>query len=173
MALFSRRPRPPAQILEEAATRCGESPADVARRVLAFGSGQDTWVVALTDKLVLHDGDEWIVATWPQVRGGTWSGDDRLGVTLLDGSTRSLRLSDPGRVPEVFQERVEAAILVEDRIPVPRGEVVISGRRSPDPDRPGPVLWHAMAVGGADLSDPQVKARVLRATNRLRAEWDI
>ncbi len=148
-------------------------------------------MVALRDALALRhpdagDGDvggggaagPWRVLEWPEVRSGSWDGETgRLSVTTLDGTTQRLKLTEPGRLPGVFHERVQATILVEERISVPGGEVLVSGRRQPagvDTGSQGQrVVWHAVAIGRADLADPQVSRLVVAATERLRSDYEL
>ena len=169
-------------LIDDLARFLGESSAAVGRRVLAAAGGPQDAAVALRDALAIRHGGagespEWRVLQWPEVRSGAWDGEtDRLRVTTLDGGTIALHLGDPGKLPGVFFERVQATILVQERVPVPGGEVLISGRRQPpgaDSATEPAVVWHAMAVGPTDLSDPEVARRVLAATERLRADYEL
>ncbi len=176
-------------LLAELASRLGESPASVTRRRLASARGPVDAVVALRDALALRHpdagstdagsaADPWRVLQWPEVRSGAWDGGTGLlSVTTLDGSTQRLQLSEPGRLPGVFHERVQSTILVEERIPVPGGEVLVSGRRQPagagTTAAEQHVVWHAVAIGRADLTDPGVSRLVIAATERLRADYEL
>ncbi|MDA8437450.1 MAG: hypothetical protein M0Z51_01160 [Propionibacterium sp.] len=175
-------------LIKDLASRLGESPASVTRRRLASARGPVDAVVALRDALALRHSeagqpeaettDPWRVLQWPEVRSGAWDGETgRLSVTMLDGSTQRLQLSEPGRLPGVFHERVQSTILVEERIPVPGGEVLVSGRRQPagadTTTGERPVVWHAVAIGRADLTEPGVSRLVIAATERLRADYEL
>ncbi len=173
MAWFPRRGRPPADVLSGAADALHEQPHSLNRRVMGWGHGDGVDVLVLSDALVVRRDAGWTATPWQQIQRGSWDGREHLTVTLLDGTAMDLRLTDPGRVPGLFQERVETSILVERRIEVPGGEVLLSGRRSPDPSRAEPVLWHALSVGRVDLSDPSVSAAVVQATDKLRADYEI
>lgn len=178
-------------LIAELASDLGEPTASVRRRRLASARGPVDAVVALRDALALRrpgsDGPTggqaasaktWEVLQWPEVRSGAWDGESgRLSVTMLDGSSQRFQLSDPGRLPGVFHERVQATILVEERITVPGGEVLVSGRRQPAGVTSGAggqqVVWHAVAIGRADLDNPAVARLVVATTERLRADYEL
>ena len=156
-----------------------ESPHAVERRTLASASGSEESVVALREAVAVRQPDsQWRVLQWPEVRSGAWDGEtNRLTITTLDGNTLALHVNDPGRLPAVFFERVQATILVEERVRVPGGEVVVSGRRQPagvvTGSEEAAVVWHAMAIGPVDLNDPAVSRLVVAATERLRADYEL
>lgn len=154
-----------------------ETPGAVRRRALATARGAEDSAVALREGLALRrSASGWRVLQWPEVRSGSWDGEtNRLTVTTLDGGSTVLRFDDPGLLPGVFFERVQATILVEERVKVPGGEVLVSGRRQPAgvPGDESPVVWHALAIGPADLNDPAVSRLVVAATERLRADYEL
>ena len=167
MGLFSKS-RPDAAEVDALATKLGRRP-----RALAWGSGPDTYVLGLPEGLGVRRGAEWDVIGWHEIESGGWKADaQELAWRLDDDTEGAVALDEPGSVPELFKERVEASIVIEQYIDVPGGRVVIAGRRDlADPT--SAIVWHAMPVGGARLDNPAVRQRVLDATARLRADYEI
>ncbi len=171
-------------LIADLASFLGESPQQVRRRTMATASGPRDAAVALREGLALRAAGSgeaasgWRVLQWPEVRSGSWDGETTtLRVTTLEDERLAVQLSEPGRLPEVFVDRVQATLLVEERVKVPGGEVLVSGRRQPagvGPSGEGhAIVWHAMAIGPADLNDPEVSRLVLAATERLRADYEL
>jgi len=146
-----------------------------ASRVLAHASGPDAEVLCVVDALALRRAGEWTLIEWQMVQSGGWKGErSRLEWQLADQSRGHVVLDDPGRVPEVFQERVNASIIIQQGFDVPGGgRVMIAGRRSLVPgEQDRPLVWQAVAQGKAKLPDPQVRQFVLDATASLRADYE-
>jgi len=171
-------------LIADLAAFLGEPPQQVRRRTLATASGPRDGVVALREGLALRGAEVgepasgWRVLQWPEVRSGSWDGETTtLRITTLEDERLAVRLTEPGLLPEVFVDRVQATLLVEERVKVPGGEVLVSGRRQPagvGPSAEGPaIVWHAMAIGPADLNDPEVSRLVVAATERLRADYEL
>lgn len=171
-------------LIADLASFLGESLQQVRRRTLATASGPQDALVALREGLALRGGtageaaSRWRVLQWPEVRSGSWDGETAtLRITTLEDERLAVQLSEPGLMPEVFFDRVQATILVEERVRVPGGEVLVSGRRQPagvGPSGEGAaIVWHAMAIGSADLNDPEVSRLVVAATERLKADYGL
>lgn len=144
-------------------------------RVLAHAEGPDADVLVLVDALAVRRAGGWTVVPWQMIQTGGWKGErGHLEWQLADQTKDSVALRDPGRVPESFQERVNASIIVQQSFEVPSGgRVVIAGRRSLTPgDEAQPPVWQAVAQGAAKLSDPQVREFVLATTAALRADFE-
>lgn len=142
--------------------------------LLAWASGPRVELLAFTDHLAVQRGQQWQRIGWHEVRTGGWKSEsDELHWRLLDGSTERLALTEPGRVPEVFRERVNASIVLDETFPVPSGgAVLVSARR--DLGNPEPrLLWSATSVQGARMSDPEVSDLATRALGLLRADYDL
>lgn len=173
MALFSR---PAGGRDDGLAAHLGLGAKAARAAELARGTGADgLLVVALRTTLAVREDGAWRTIDWQLVRDGTWDGaGGMLRAELLDGRKLAWCLEDAGHVPEVFAERVQASILVSERIRVPGGEVVLTGRRTPSASRADarPVLWHAMAVGAARLDEPRTSEIVRCATERLRTDYE-
>ena len=78
-------------------------------------------------------------------------------------------VGDPGRLPELFQERVQASTVVQSVVDGTRGQVQIVGRRSLGEE--SALHWYAVPSGGADLEDPATRDAVVAETDRLAAEY--
>ncbi|WP_130865208.1 hypothetical protein [Acidipropionibacterium timonense] len=148
-------------------------------RALAWGRGRTdrpVTAVATEDGLVVvpEDGAAGAVAWHEVIRGGWRKEESTLWWTLLDHSRVDVVLEDPGRLPEVFDERVTASIVCQDSVGVPGGRAVVAGRRRAgrlgreDPS----ILWTVVALGDADLTDPQTERLVLERSATLKAQWE-
>lgn len=140
-------------------------------RVLAWAPAESGAVVALPERLAVLDGDGWTSIGWHEVLRGGWDADaSALHWTGPDGG-RSVPLADPGRLPEVFRERVEATILVQRSVDLARGRfVIVSARR--DPWGEAPVAWALHPGPGVRLEDPDTAEQAAAALERLRAEYE-
>ena len=83
-------------------------------------------------------------------------------------------MDQPGDITGVFQSQVNATILCQEGVDVPGGRVVVAGRRRAGAlgRRDPSILWTAMAVGEADLSDPETKQLVLEHSEDLKGRWE-
>lgn len=143
----------------------------------AMGSGPRVLVLACTECLaVRREGSEatWQFVGWHMVNRGGWNAERGvLKWSFADGEGDEVALDEPGRVPEVFRDRVQASILVDQRYEAPGGgQVIIAGRRQlgvPD----APVVWQATTVGAARLTDPAVANFVVQRTNELRGDFGV
>ncbi|WP_203567106.1 hypothetical protein [Aestuariimicrobium ganziense] len=167
MRLF--RSKPPTALTDDLATHLGRRP-----RVLARGTGPGVEVLTLVEALAVQRDGHWTIIEWHLVQSGGWRAErGRLEWRLADQSRDRVELSEPGRVPETFQERVNASIIIQQTYDAPGGgRVMIAGRRSLVPGRGDQEpVWQAVTQGGAKLSDPQVREFVLDTTARLRADY--
>ncbi|CAA9246805.1 MAG: hypothetical protein AVDCRST_MAG57-1832, partial [uncultured Blastococcus sp.] len=78
----------------------------------------------------------------------------------------------PGRLPELFRERVEATIVVRQFVPLAgdRG-VTVSARRPLGGG--GPIVWHTSLTRGLSWRTPGVREAVDDALAQTRAEFDM
>jgi hypothetical protein len=83
-------------------------------------------------------------------------------------------LTDPAKVPAVFQERVAASIVFERFVPLTdrsdRG-VVVNGRRDLA-EGPVAIGWHATLTRGVTWRTPGVRDLADAAILELRREYD-
>jgi hypothetical protein len=115
----------------------------------------------------------WQHVGWHLVERGGWNAElHQLSWVQLDGRRGAVRLSQPGRLPELFRERVEATIVVRQFVPL-AGErgVTISARR--DLGAGGRIDWHASLTRGLSLQSAAVRQAVEDALAATRAEYDM
>ena len=151
-----------------------------APRILAWAESEPGHVVASPAGLSVTDGaGRWHHVGWHEIESGGWNGEtrkltwSRYAELVTEGARHgSAVLSAPGRLPEVFRERVAASIVVERFLPV-SGErgVVLHGRR--DLAQPDPVIsWHATLGRGLSWRTPGLRAVVDQSLAELRTEYD-
>ncbi|CAI9411139.1 hypothetical protein AESSP_02588 [Aestuariimicrobium sp. T2.26MG-19.2B] len=166
--VFGRKTLPPA------VSRDLESRVPGAR-ALAWAAGpDDSWAVALDSALAIGRRGQWEVHGWHLLQAGGWNRDSSsLRWTTNTDERGSIVLDDPGRVPEVFNERVMASIVVQQNFDAPGGgRVMVAGRRALGAAG-GATVWQAVSQGRADLDDPQVRAFVLARTTELQEQYDL
>lgn len=123
-----------------------------------------------------HDG-AWKHVGWHRIERGSFSAEDqRLSWTTYDSGPGHVLLAEPGRVPEVFRERVAASIAVEEFIPLDdrsdtQHGVIVSGRRDLSRQEPE-IIWHASLPNGVSGETPGIDDLADAAIDRLRAEYD-
>ncbi|MCI1747929.1 MAG: hypothetical protein LKI24_07415 [Acidipropionibacterium sp.] len=145
--------------------------------VLAWGTGQrhggPVTAVAVDEGLALvaGDGSSEAVAWHEVVKGGWRAETSTLWWSFLDGESDDVRLDRAGDLPEVFNDRVMASIVVREPIETQGGTAVVAGRRRLGSLDDGQILWTAMADGQADLTDPETERLVLERTAELKKEW--
>jgi hypothetical protein len=144
------------------------------RAVLAIGTSEDGQVVATADSLWYPTGDGWSRQPWHQIVHGGWDrADSLLRWRDTDRVEHSVHLTQTGRLPEVFNERVTESIVVQRMVNLTGpGAAVITARR--DLGRPDAELeWRVEPTTGtrpaAVAADPQVSAELAR----LRSEYDV
>jgi hypothetical protein len=138
-------------------------------RVLAAARLVDgTWAAATGTALVLP-GER---LDWVNVEHAEWADDtETLVVDLVhDTRRRTLRLDQPGRLPETVRERVTASIVASRRYPVQgrAGVRVVARRRTSDDD----LLWQVVADAGLDPEDERVRAVADAGLAEMRRELD-
>ena len=160
MALFSRRERPPAELV-----------AAVGKddRVVSWADADGGGVVAATPKgLWWPDGDGLRCMPWQHIDKVIWQ-DGRLFVIeadvlddllLVDRPPVSVALAKPRDLPPTVRKRVEANIVRTELVAVPGGAVRFVARRRPGRD--GVTWWARLEPGTPDSADVRsaVRARV-------------
>lgn len=145
----------------------------VGRPITATGN-DGLWIVVLPDALAEQRADGWRFVGWHEIDRGGWnSQNSELTWELVDGRRGSVLLDDPGRVPEVFAERVAASIVVQQHVEIDgtREGAVISARRDLG-DRSAPLLWRTRRGRGTPDSI-EVQHVLAAETQRLRTDYDI
>lgn len=141
-------------------------------RVLAWAKVEDGVAAGLPDRLAVRRGDAWTHVAWDDVVSGGWDDQaSRLDWVTGDGAD-GVALAEPGRLPELFRERVQASILLQQHLEIAgTGGVTVTARRNPADPR-AEVRWVVLPRRGARLDDPRVAAVVEPEVARLRAEWE-
>lgn len=115
----------------------------------------------------------WSHVGWHRIERGSWNGEARrLSWTSYDGVRGAASLQTPGRIPELFRERIAASIAVEEIVQVGGGRsVVVSARRDlSTPD--GLLEWQTSLSQGLTWQQPGLRALAEDVLARLRAEYD-
>ena len=146
-------------------------------RILAWARSSDGYVVGSLAVLSLGaaeagaDGAGWRHLGWHEIEHGGWNAESRsLSWTLYGGRRGRVELADPGRLPELFRERVAASIVVERFVPI-RGErgVTVTARR--DLGASAAVSWHSTLTRGLSWSGEGVAEEAARACAELQSEY--
>ena len=168
MALSLRRPdRLPSDIRSVVGLGSGE-------RVLSWGreEASGTTVVATNHALYAVDaaGVRTLHRPWHEVDGGTWSAElASITVTWVDGSRPSQWvLGATSLVPETLRERVQASVVLAQRIELgPRRTAKVALRQ----DLGGGGLVEQVVLGrGVRADDPELVARTEAALVYLREQ---
>jgi hypothetical protein len=147
--------------------------------VLAWARSSTGFCVAGPATFAYGDGLTFTHVGWHQIERGGWNVETRrLSWTLYPGAGERrhgfAELREPGRLPEVFRERVAASLVLEQFVPLQPGDtrgVVVAARR--DLGVPAaPLTWHSTLTRGVSWQTPGVAELAEEAVARLRAEWD-
>jgi hypothetical protein len=142
---------------------------DDARAPLRLAAGERVLAAArLSDGLWLVATDRGLVGTdlrqdWSSITHAQWYDEESsLAVAWLDGTgiahETTLRIDEPGLLPETVHERVTATILLSRHVRVAgRSGVRVVARRQPGADE---LLWQVVPDPGVEAQDPQVRARI-------------
>jgi hypothetical protein len=147
-------------------------------RILAWAGGPSrsgTEQFCIGSPAVLSYGGPtgWKHVGWHLIERGGWNGElHQLSWVQLDGRRDAVQLDKPGRLPELFRERVEASIVVKQFVPL-AGErgVTISARR--DLGAAGGIDWHTSLTRGLSAQSQAVQQAVDDALAATRAEYDM
>jgi hypothetical protein len=141
-------------------------------RILAWARGPDGYVVGSPAALSWGT-EEWRHVGWHEIERGGWNAETaQLRWVQYGGRRGSVRLEEPGRVPELFRERVAASIAVERFVSIQgdRG-VIVTARR--DLGRDAEISWHTSLTRGLTWQTDGVRAVADEAMARLRTEFDL
>jgi hypothetical protein len=115
----------------------------------------------------------WTHLGWHEIERGGWNAETTTLSWILYGGRRgSVTLEKPGRLPELFRERIAATIALERFVPVAgdRG-VIVTARR--DLAAGGAISWHSTLTRGLTWHSEGVQAAADRAMAELRSEYDL
>lgn len=144
-----------------------------APRILAWAGEGDQLAIGSPSVLSTGDPGGWQHVGWHEIERGGWNDElHRLSWVRVDGRRGEVELAVPGRLPELFRERVEATIVLRQFVPL-AGErgVTISARRPLG--QPGPLDWHTSLTRGLTWQTAGVREAVDDALARTRAEFDM
>jgi hypothetical protein len=148
-----RRRRPPAEV------------ADLipeGQRLLAWAIADTGAAVLATDRALVHqDG----ATPWEAVEKATWE-SGRLTIAPVDGPPLQWDFgAEETALPIAVRDRVQASIVVAERVDLPGGAALITARRPP---RGGSPAWTVIFDSGLDPSDPELQAAATAEVERLR-----
>jgi hypothetical protein len=141
-------------------------------RILAWARGREGFVIGSPAALSWSAQDEWTHVGWHEIERGEWNAETAtLSWTLLGGGRGAVSLEEPGRLPELFRERIAATIALERFVPVTgdRG-VIVTARRNLAAD--GSITWYTTLTRGLTWHSEGVQAAADRAMAELRNEYD-
>ena len=143
-------------------------------RILAWGRTPDGYCIGAPAHLSYGNTGGWSLVGWHEIERGGWNADtSRLRWTRYTGVRDLVELTEPGRLPELFRERVAASIVLEKVVPVHGGRgVTITGRR--DLGNPeSAIVWHTRLGTGLSWDGEGVESIVDQALAEVRTEYDI
>ena len=142
--------------------------------VLAVGATAAGQVVATADSLWFASDAGWQRQPWHLITHGGWDGaGHRLHWRDRDQASVSLELTETGRLPDVFNERVTDSIVVQRVVDLATsGSAVITARRDlgkADAD----LDWRVEPAPGTSSAAVDADPIVASELARLRAEYDV
>jgi hypothetical protein len=147
-------------------------------RVLGWAKTPTGFCIASPAAFSFGDQLAWQHLGWHEIERGGWNSErNKLSWVryAAPGGVPThgvLELTEPGRVPELFRERISATIAVERFVPL-AGErgVIIAARR--DLGGSGAVVWHGTLTRGLSWQTDGVRSAVDQAMGQLKSEYDI
>ncbi len=149
------------------------SPVSRTPRILAWAESLDGFCIGTPGALSYQRDGAWHHVGWHEMERGGWDVETRrLSWLRYDGAEGSVGLGEPGRVPELFRERVAASIAVQKFVAL-AGErgVTITARR--DLGDESEITWHSSLTRGLTWQTEGVRDAVDRAVAELRTEYDL
>jgi hypothetical protein len=152
-------------------------------RILAWATTPDGFAIGSPSVLSLgsasappgeHSAGAWLHLGWHEIERGGWDSDTgRLGWVLYGGERGQAELLEPGRLPEVFRERVAASIVLERSVPIlNRRSVMISARRDLAAGADA-ITWNTTLERGLSWQGEGVRQAVDDAVAQVRTEYDL
>jgi hypothetical protein len=142
-------------------------------RILAWAASPGGFVIGSPAALSWEGEEGWTHVGWHEIERGGWNTETAtLSWTLHGGRRGSVTLDQPGRLPELFRERIAATIALERFVPVAgdRG-IIVTARRDLADD--GAISWHSSLTRGLTWHSEGVQAAADRAMAELRSEYDL
>lgn len=141
-------------------------------RILAWTATADGFCIGSAGALSYGDQAAWTHLGWHEIERGGWDAEThRLSWQRYEGEPGFVELGVPGRLPELFRERVAASIALEKFVPL-TGErgVVITARR--DLGAGADIAWHATLTRGLSWQTRGVTETVEAVLAEVRTEYD-
>ena len=148
-------------------------PARNSGRILVWARAADGYCIGTPARFSYGDETSWSHLGWHEIEHGTWNSETALlSWTRHGGGRGSVQLTEPGRMPELFRERIAATIALERFVPL-AGErgVTITARRNLDDA--GAISWHSTLTRGLTWQTEGVREAADQAMARLRLEYDL
>ncbi len=142
-------------------------------RILAWAEAQDGFVLGGPAVLSYGSEREWTHVGWHQIERGGWNAETRrLSWQQHGGKRGAVELVRPGRLPELFRERIEASIVMEKFVAL-AGErgVIVTARR--DLGSAGTITWHSTLTRGLSWQTDGVRDAVDAVMAEVRTEYDL
>jgi hypothetical protein len=151
---------------------------DRPARIFAWARTSTGYGIASPSTLSYGDENGWKHIGWHEIERGGWNAElGKLSWVLHATPGKSsprctLVLVKPGRLPELFRERISATIAIERFVPLlgERG-VTITARR--DLGASDTIAWHSTLTRGLSWDADGVRAAVDQAMEQLRTEYDV
>lgn len=143
-------------------------------RILAWATTPEGFAIASPSALSFGNESGWSHLGWHEIERGGWDEQSgRLTWVRYGGDEGELSLTEPGRLPEVFRERVAASIVLEKFVPILNGRsVLISGRRDLADGDPQ-ITWNSTLQRGLTWQTEGVRAATEEAIAQVRTEYDM
>jgi hypothetical protein len=143
-------------------------------RILAWARTPNGVCIGSPSLLSYGNESAWRHVGWHEIEHGGWNSEtDKLSWSSYEGRREFIELAEPGRMPELFRERVSASIVAERFVPI-AGErgVTVSGRR----DLAGTsavITWHQTLGRGLSWNSGEVRTVADAALAELQAEYGL
>ena len=140
--------------------------------MLAWAEAADGFCIGSPGWLCYGSAEGWTQVGWHEIERGGWNVETRtLSWVRHDGGRGSVALAEPGRLPELFRERVEASIMIKKYVPLvgERG-VTVTARR--DLAGSGEITWHSTLTKGLSWQTAGVREAVDAVMAEVRTEYD-
>ena len=145
----------------------------IPARILAWARTSGGFCIGGLTRLSISDGDHWTHTPWHEIERGEWNAETRsLRWKRLDGGRGAATLIEPGRMPELFRERIAATIALERFVSLAgdRGVIITARRNLVDG---GSISWHSTLTRGLSWQTEGVREAADRAVAELKSEYDL
>lgn len=131
--------------------------------------------VGLVDRFVVMQGEEWLQVCWHEIYSGGWDHvEQSIRWSTLDAPRRDRRvtLTRPGKLPDVFRERVEQSIVMQQLVDLDDAghQVLVSARRELGAGD-SEIRWTVLPGRGTNLNRPELREQADAVLARFRSEW--